>query len=113
MILQKVFFTSDLHFGHENVLRFDDRPFASVEEMDAELVRRGSLCGRRSQATEQVTENIFRDYTPPGEIRVITFSVPVAENLVANWTIELPADLYNEFEDDVARIIDSAQVEPR
>lgn len=38
--MQKVFFTSDLHFGHENVLRFDNRPFASVEEMDAELVRR-------------------------------------------------------------------------
>lgn len=37
---QKVFFTSDLHFGHENVLRFDKRPFASVEEMDAELIRR-------------------------------------------------------------------------
>ena len=36
----KVYFTSDLHFGHENVLRFDNRPFASVDEMDAELVRR-------------------------------------------------------------------------
>ncbi len=29
----KVFFTSDLHFGHENVLRFDNRPFETVEEM--------------------------------------------------------------------------------
>jgi len=38
--LSKIYFTSDLHFGHENVIRFDDRPFASVEEMDAELVRR-------------------------------------------------------------------------
>jgi len=38
--MQKVFFTSDLHFGHENVIRFDNRPFASVEEMDAELIRR-------------------------------------------------------------------------
>lgn len=37
---QKVFFTSDLHFGHENVLRFDNRPFQTVEEMDAELIRR-------------------------------------------------------------------------
>lgn len=37
---QKVFFTSDLHFGHSNVLRFDNRPFTSVEEMDAELIRR-------------------------------------------------------------------------
>lgn len=37
---QKVFFTADLHFGHENVLRFDHRPFQTVEEMDAELVWR-------------------------------------------------------------------------
>lgn len=36
----KIFFTGDLHFGHTNVLAFDKRPFASVEEMDAELIRR-------------------------------------------------------------------------
>lgn len=38
--MSKIFFTSDLHFGHENVLRFDNRPFESVEEMDTELIRR-------------------------------------------------------------------------
>ncbi len=37
---RKVFFTSDLHIGHENVLRFDKRPFHSVEEMNAELIER-------------------------------------------------------------------------
>lgn len=36
----KVFFTSDLHLGHENVIRFDHRPFISVDEMDSELIRR-------------------------------------------------------------------------
>lgn len=36
----KVFFTGDLHFGHENVLAFDNRPFESIEQMDAELIRR-------------------------------------------------------------------------
>ncbi len=36
----KIFFTGDLHFGHENVIAFDNRPFATVEEMDAELIRR-------------------------------------------------------------------------
>lgn len=30
-------FTSDLHFGHTNVIRYCDRPFASVGEMDAAL----------------------------------------------------------------------------
>lgn len=35
-----VFFTSDLHLGHENALRFDNRCFANVDEMNAELVKR-------------------------------------------------------------------------
>ena len=37
---QKVFFTADTHWGHENVIEFDTRPFKTVEEMDAELIRR-------------------------------------------------------------------------
>ncbi len=35
-----LWFTSDLHFGHENIIRYCDRPFADAAEMDAELVRR-------------------------------------------------------------------------
>ena len=29
----EIFFTGDLHFGHANVIAFDNRPFESVEEM--------------------------------------------------------------------------------
>ena len=35
-----IWFTSDTHFGHEEIIRFTGRPFASVEEMDRELIRR-------------------------------------------------------------------------
>ena len=35
-----IFFTSDQHFYHKNVIRFCDRPFSSVEEMNSELIRR-------------------------------------------------------------------------
>ena len=34
-----VFFTSDLHFFHKNIIRFDNRPFTSVEEMNETLIR--------------------------------------------------------------------------
>lgn len=35
-----IFFTSDLHIGHQNVLKFDNRPFKSLEEMNEELIKR-------------------------------------------------------------------------
>ena len=37
---QQLWFTADHHFGHANIIRYCNRPFASVEEMDAALIRR-------------------------------------------------------------------------
>lgn len=34
----RTFFTSDLHFFHENVIRFCNRPFGSVEHMNSTLI---------------------------------------------------------------------------
>lgn len=33
------FFVADLHFGHGNILRYDNRPFDTVEQMDAAMIR--------------------------------------------------------------------------
>lgn len=35
-----IYFTSDLHFGHESVLKFCDRPFANLKEMERALIGR-------------------------------------------------------------------------
>lgn len=32
------YYISDMHLGHENVLRFDERPYETVEEMDEILI---------------------------------------------------------------------------
>ena len=36
---QHIFFTSDLHFGHRNVIRFCDRPFEDEKEMARGLIK--------------------------------------------------------------------------
>jgi len=35
-----IYYTSDLHFGHSNILSFDGRPFADMVQMEQELIRR-------------------------------------------------------------------------
>jgi len=32
-------YISDLHFGHEGVIRFDNRPFSNIEEMEEILIK--------------------------------------------------------------------------
>lgn len=33
------FITSDCHFGHTNILKYDKRPFASIEEHDSTIIK--------------------------------------------------------------------------
>ncbi len=38
--MSNLFFTSDHHFGHENIIKFCDRPFTDAKEMNAVMIDR-------------------------------------------------------------------------
>jgi calcineurin-like phosphoesterase family protein len=39
MSRKQIFFTSDWHIGHENSIKFDNRPFSNLDEMHEGLIR--------------------------------------------------------------------------
>ena len=58
------FYISDLHLGHKNVIRFDNRPFADVQEMDRVILQ---LWNTRVQRDDHVY--IVGDFTYKGTVK--------------------------------------------
>jgi calcineurin-like phosphoesterase family protein len=61
----KIFFTSDLHFGHNNIIKFCNRPFRDAEHMDAELIKWWN-----NRVSEADTVYFLGDFAFAGENRI-------------------------------------------
>ena len=54
------YYISDLHIGHENILRFDNRPFADANEMNNKLIH-SRLVSMRNQAAFSIERVIHKN----------------------------------------------------
>lgn len=58
------FYIADTHFGYENVIRFDSRPFANVDEMDREMILRWNRRVNSSDTVYILGDFCFRSKEP-------------------------------------------------
>ena len=59
-----IFFTSDLHLGHKNIIRLCGRPFESVEEMDEILIDNWNKKIHRCDTVYILGDILFRNEKP-------------------------------------------------
>ena len=58
-----IFYVSDTHFGHENVIRFQNRAYNSVEEMNSDFIRRWNKKVKNNDTVYVLGDMFFRcDY---------------------------------------------------
>ncbi len=62
-----IYYTADLHLGHENVIRHCGRPFADADEMDAALIRNWNDRVHRNDTVYIVGDFLFRARQPAEE----------------------------------------------
>lgn len=55
-----IYFTADCHFGHANIIKHTNRPFASVEEMDETLIQNWNKKVHRNDTVYIVGDLFFR-----------------------------------------------------
>lgn len=66
--IDKTFFSSDHHFGHENIIKLTKRPFSSVGEMDEELIGRWNETVPEDGTVIYVGDFSYRAASDPGEV---------------------------------------------
>lgn len=62
-----IYFTSDLHLGHENIIKHCDRPFQSADEMDEMLISNWNGCVTNNDTVYILGDLIFRSRKAPEE----------------------------------------------
>lgn len=57
-----IYYTSDLHLGHQNVIQHCDHPFVTADEMDEELIRRWNAVVHRNDIVYIIGDFSFRSH---------------------------------------------------
>ena len=81
------YFTSDLHLGHENIIRFSNRPFSTLDEMNRTLVDNWN-----SRVTERDDVFVLGDMFYR---KILEYSLIVSQIKADSWRFETASERYH------------------
>lgn len=84
------YFVSDTHFGHTNILRFDRRPWQTVEEMDADLIANWRRVVRDEDTVYHLGDVAMwgNQTSPLGYLHQLTGQIRIIPGNHDTWLIE-------------------------
>ncbi len=93
-----IYYTSDLHLGHTNVIRHSDRPFSNADEMDAALIRNWNGKIHSNDTVYIVGDFLFRVKRPAEEYlsELKGKKHPIIENRDKYWMKKTDMDQWFE-----------------
>lgn len=84
----------------------------SSDDMEAHLLESGGeRCGVRLDIVEDNDDAVFRHFSPPNSLHSVVFLIPMSDDEAAIWTITVPEEHYDTFEEDIETIVETAKVE--
>lgn len=103
-----IFYTSDLHLGHKNIIKYENRPFNSVEEMDIVLIANWN-----ARVNLQDDVYILGDFTFKGATQAIKYLNVLNGNihlLRGNHDHFMKQDSFNRFAENTEFLINERRI---
>jgi calcineurin-like phosphoesterase family protein len=74
--MSNIFFVSDMHFGHRNIIEYCKRPFKSVEDMNEGLIKNWNEVVKHEDKVYHLGDWAFNDYYNIARLNGRIYSVP-------------------------------------